>query len=159
MRDNFVKPALFAVLIILAWSAQTLASDIIVSSDPCEFGFIHAPTDDVHYQPAVDRNGNDIVPADTRDDRFEVPETVTIPLEVELNEILSKDQIPEGLDLETHIGTIEVNTKTGKATLNGQDITSGLAAYCRGQKQQAPSGHSGTDEIKSIQTQSSIKLN
>lgn len=163
MRDNFVKSALFVVLLILAWPAQTLASDIIVSSDPCEFGFIHAPADDVHYKPDVDRDGNDIVPADIRDDRFDMPETVIIPLEVEINEILSKDQIPEGLDLESHIGTIEVNTKTGTATLNGQDITSNLATYCRErvqtQEQEAPSGHSATDEIQSNQTQSSIKLN
>jgi hypothetical protein len=83
----------------------------------------HEPDADVAYEPGVDVRGNEVAPADLDGGlRIELPETVAIPIEVDLFDRLGlpSDRRYEG---DVQVGTVRVDLDDGRATFNGQPLT------------------------------------
>ena len=95
----------------------------------------HRPDPGVTYQPGVDVRGDPVAGADLYDrPRLELPERLEIPIEVDLPARygLPADDSFKG---DVQVGTVEVELDTGRATFNGQPLTSAaedaLRARCR----------------------------
>ena len=93
----------------------------------------HEPAPDVDYRPGteLDSDGEPIVPPDLYGrPRLELPETVTIPIEVDLAERygLPPDASFEG---DAQVGTVEIELDSGRASFNGQPLTAADEAEIR----------------------------
>lgn len=96
----------------------------------------HRPDPGVAYQPGVDVHGDPVAPADLHDrPKLELPERVSIPIEVDLDERygLPGDDSFKG---DVQVGTVEVELDTGRATFNGQPLTSDDEAELRARCQE-----------------------
>lgn len=84
----------------------------------------------VDFVPGVDANGNAVDSADLYPTaNIVAPEIVTIPITVDTAEYIGI-QVPEGIEMQAAIGSIEVNTQTGQVLYQGQDISSNVLGYC-----------------------------
>jgi len=119
--------ALMAVVLALVppvWAGEGEAGALrvrITKSD-CLRLVRHEPAPDVEYQPGVDVRGEPVAPADLYGgSRIALPETVTIPIEVDLADRfgLPADDSFEG---DVQVGTVEVRLEDGYATFNGQPL-------------------------------------
>jgi hypothetical protein len=84
----------------------------------------HRPDPGVTYQPGVDVDGNPVADADLYDrPRLDLPERLDIPIEVDLPDQygLPVDNSFKG---DVQVGTVTVDVETGRATFNGQPLTS-----------------------------------
>lgn len=91
----------------------------------------HRPEAGVAYQPGVDVRGDPVAGADLYErPRIELPERLKIPIEVDLPDRygLPADDSFKG---DVEVGTVEVDLKTGRATFNGQPLTSAAEAELR----------------------------
>ena len=95
----------------------------------------HRPEPGVAYEPGVDVRGDPVEGADLYDrPQIELPARVEIPIEVDLGARygLPGDDSFEG---DVQVGTVEVDLETGRATFNGQPLTSAaedaLRARCQ----------------------------
>ncbi|WP_207168787.1 hypothetical protein [Rhodovibrio sodomensis] len=91
----------------------------------------HRPEPGVAYQPGVDVDGDPVADADLYDrPRIELPERFQIPIEVDLPARygLPPDDSFKG---DVQIGTVEVDVDSGRATFNGQPLTSRAEAALR----------------------------
>ncbi|MDZ7714063.1 MAG: hypothetical protein U5L06_13630 [Rhodovibrio sp.] len=91
----------------------------------------HRPDPGVTYQPGVDVHGDPVADADLYDrPRIELPERLQIPIEVDLDDRydLPGDDSFKG---DVQVGTVEVDLETGRATFNGQPLTSAAEAALR----------------------------
>jgi len=80
------------------------------------------------YQPGVDVNGNAVAPADTAAPVSVVPQTLRIPLTVDLAQRLN-EVLPDTAKLETEVGVVEVR-QDGHVIINGKDLTGPATAMC-----------------------------
>ncbi len=91
----------------------------------------HRSDPGVTYQPGVDVDGDPVASADLHDrPKIELPERVSIPIEVDLGDRygLPADDSFKG---DVQVGTVEVDLETGRATFNGQPLTSDDEAKLR----------------------------
>lgn len=82
------------------------------------------------YTPGVDVHGNPVAALDINDYSHILPNTIQIPIVVDLAERLSVD-LPAGTQLEAPIQTVEIQ-RDGRITMNGEDITKTAQALCSG---------------------------
>ena len=104
---------------------QPYAQTTIVTTSPCKYAIVHQADDDVTYTGPEEG----IAPANLYSDPFEVYKTIQIPLTVDMGQYIGINT-PEGLELDSQIGQIEVDVENGTMRYNGQDITSRINAYC-----------------------------
>jgi hypothetical protein len=117
----------------LAWAEERA---IEITRADCNLLVKHVPAPDVEYQPGQDVYGNPVAPADL-DGGYQVtlPETILIPITVELQErfgIPANSVLYKG---EAEIGVAEVSLDGERVTFNGQELTSpearALAVACQ----------------------------
>jgi len=116
---------LFTVLGMTGWSLPAAAQDIV---QDCQVIATHTPSPDVAYTRGVDVNGKAVVPADIVTPPIPVPETIAIPLSIDLAQRLQNSGV-EGLQLEGALGVLEIN-RNGRVMYEGRDITSAAQAVC-----------------------------
>ena len=100
----------------------------------------HRPDPGVTYQPGVDVHGDPVAGADLYDrPRIELPERLQIPIEVDLDD---RYDFPgdDSFKGDVQVGTVEVDTETGRATFNGQPLTSAAEAALRARCQDVLTG-------------------
>jgi hypothetical protein len=100
----------------------------------------HRPEPGVIYQPGVDVRGNAVAPAELYDrPAIELPERIEIPIEVDLDR---RYGLPadDSFKADAQVGTVTVDLETGRASFNGQPLTSDDAAELRARCQQVLSG-------------------
>jgi hypothetical protein len=106
----------------------------------------HRPDPGVAYQPGVDVRGDPVEGADLYDrPKIELPQRVRIPIEVDLGD---RYGIPgdDSYDGDVQIGTVEVDIDTGRATFNGQPLTSEAEEELRVRCQEVLSDDADDDE-------------
>jgi len=120
------------------------------SDDPtCKFIASHTPAADVSYHAGVDVHGKPVVPADLNAAPAMLPETIVVPLTIDLAQRLENQGI-KGLTLDGNAGYLEIDPKSGMVRWNDQDITPAMTALC-GQKSAPSDGQEGVNVIKSDQ--------
>jgi len=79
---------LFA-LPFMVFSLPAYASDVQITREACQWLTKHQPEQDVEYVEGVDVHGRAVVPAEQpSDNEIELPETIRIPLNVDLEAYL-----------------------------------------------------------------------
>ncbi len=112
---------------------------ITVSEKNCERIQKHIAWDDVTYKPGVDVHGKPVVPADLKDNRLKLPDTITIDLSLPLQDLYAPgNQPPELLkNAEVQVGKIDYHINSGKLLFNGQELSDpamhAIAEECRKQ--------------------------
>jgi len=124
-----MKKALSLAFFLLLPHGSISAQEVIaVSESDCLYLEKHVPDADVTYKPAVDVNGDPVVPADLNDQTFVLPEVVNFDLLVGLP--LEDPLMPEG-----SVGKVSVNLETSEISLNGQPLSTSqyqaVIAYCK----------------------------
>ncbi len=129
------RPILLAWLIIAASPAVAHNPPVVtISRADCDRLVVHQPSPDVAYQPGVDVNGRPVAPADLNGGiQIAVPETIRIPIEVDLFNRFGIPADPNQYEAEAQVG--EVIYRDGRAYFNGQplqdDTAAELAALCQ----------------------------
>ncbi len=108
-----------------------------VTVEECRRLSRHIPDADVAYQPGVDVRGRAVAPTDLANGAYgnaiKTPETIVIPIEVELFERFGIPANPALFEADAQVG--EVIYDNGKLTYNGQRLADGardeIALYCR----------------------------
>ena len=106
----------------------------------------HRPDPGVTYQPGVDVRGNPVEGADLYDrPRIELPQRLQIPIEVDLG---ARYNLPadDSFKGDVQVGTVEVDLDTGRATFNGQPLTSEAEEALRTRCREVLSDPSDRDE-------------
>lgn len=126
--------------IILTTAALTLIAGPALAQNQaalCKLWFTHkGGVAGAAYQPGVDVHGNPVVPADVGGVPSVLPETVRIPVTVDLAQQLGL-ALPVGTEMNAAIGTVAVG-QDGHVTYNGDDITPQTYALCTGQPMPDP---------------------
>ncbi len=125
----------FAVIgALLAYQAVANEKKAPPELDPkvCQemVAYIPDPNNGPDYKPGVDVHGKPVVEADLNPSPIAVPEKVQFNLTVDLAKYMGL-QAPTGLEGEAVIGKIEIDTKTGQATFNGQPLEGNAQAALR----------------------------
>lgn len=113
------------------------AAVLELTSEQCRRLSRHVPDPGVSYQPGVDVRGRSVAPADLTDSgshaAIEPPETIVIPIEVDLFNRFGIPANPALFEGDAQVG--EVLYKDGKLYFNGQRLADGasdeIALYCR----------------------------
>lgn len=128
-----VPVPLFVAAFLAAASARAHEepAEVIITRADCARLVEHVPAPDVAYQPGVDAYGRAVAPAElpgglSGGARIQVPETLHIPIEIDLlerfgipaNSALYKSDIPIG----------EVLYRDGRLTFEGQPLQDEAAA-------------------------------
>lgn len=85
----------------------------------------HVANDNVAYKAGVDVRGKNVVPADLNASQIELPETIVVPLSINLGQNTDIN----GTDLKATTGFLEIY-KNGRVTYDGKDVTSQVYAIC-----------------------------
>ena len=96
----------------------------------------HRPAADVAYKPGVDVHGRAVVPADLDGGaRIELPDTILIPITVDLQDRFGIPANSALFDGTAFIGIASFRFSDGKVTFNGRELTDpetrALAAACQ----------------------------
>jgi hypothetical protein len=120
--------ALAGLLAIFAMAAAAEDQVIVtISKADCDRLVEHRPAPDVAYQPGVDVNGLPVVPADLNGGiQIAVPETIRIPITVDLFNRFGIPANPDSFEAEAEVGV--VTYRDGRATFNGQPLQDDAAA-------------------------------
>ena len=114
--------ALLAIVGVLgapAMAQETLR--LAVTPDVCDRLVVHRPDDDVAYQPGVDVEGRPVAPADLPGTvRLAMPETITIPVTVDVIERFGLPFDPGAVEADGLIGTLTL--RGDLLTFNGQPL-------------------------------------
>lgn len=94
----------------------------------CQLLPVHVSNNDVAYKPGVDVKGKPVVPADLNAPMMELPQTIVIPLTINMADRLKTNNI-EGLNLESPLGMVEI-FPNGRVVYNDQDLTPQVYALC-----------------------------
>lgn len=97
---------------------------VTVTKADCARLVKHVQAAGVAYEPGVDVHGEPVAPADVDGGvDIELPDTVTIPIEVDLFDRLNlpPDRRYEG---DAQIGVVRFHLEDGQATFDGQPLTS-----------------------------------
>jgi hypothetical protein len=119
---------------VLAWLAfavsPAVAYDnpvVTISKADCDRLVVHRPAPDVTYQPGVDAKGRTVTPADLDGGvRIAVPDTIRIPIDVDLFDRFGIPANPDLYEADARIG--EVVIQNDRAYFNGQPLQDDLAA-------------------------------
>lgn len=140
-----MRPILIIILAFISTSAT--AQDQTVELPPeCRLLPEHRPSADVAYQPGVDVHGKAVVPADLNASPMAVPDTVVVPLTIDLAQRLNNPPV-SGAKFDANLGYLEIE-KSGRVTHNGQDLTSQVYLLC-GKQPVSADGQGAADVIKS----------
>lgn len=121
---------IFILLYCALFAVSAQAQNITQRVELCHVLDKHVPDDDVTYKPGVDVKGNAVAPADLNGGSdFELPETIKIPLTINLAEEFDIDGEYTEDSLNAPLGMIEVRMD-GAVIYNGQDISSQAMVYC-----------------------------
>ena len=94
---------------------------LAVTPDVCDRLVVHRPDDDVAYQPGVDVEGRPVAPADLPGTvRLAMPETITIPVTVDVIERFGLPFDPGAVEADGLIGTLTL--RGDRLTFNGQPL-------------------------------------
>lgn len=121
-----MKYFLFFVLII--FSSASFAQETALPFSECRILPDYKSQDNVAYKAGVDVHGKSVVPADINASQIDVPETMVVPLTVDMARGLSGAGA-KGIGLEGTMGFLEV-FKNGRVTYNGTDITPQVYQVC-----------------------------
>jgi len=100
---------------------------VTISRADCDRLVAHQPAPDVAYQPGVDVNGRPVAPADLDGGiQIAVPETIRIPVEVDLFDRFGIPVNPDLFAADAQVG--EVTYQDGRAYFNGQPLQDEAAA-------------------------------
>ncbi len=115
-------------------AAQAKKVKATVTRADCANLVQHQPSADVAYRPGIDVNGNSVAPADLNGgSNVAVPETIEIPIVIDLAERYGKPKATSKFMGETKFG--KVVWRDGKAWYNGQPLAGNtnadLVAACR----------------------------
>ncbi|MAU42044.1 MAG: hypothetical protein CMF31_10525 [Kordiimonas sp.] len=112
MEHKTVKRVVFSTFFVLMTTCHALAESVVVTLDEakCAELVAHLPQDDVTYRPGKDVHGQAVVPADLpKDDGLWIPETVKIPIEIDLQKRAgSEEHNVGGVLMEMPLGEIKV---------------------------------------------------
>lgn len=131
--------AVLAGILYLNAGAAAETATATVNAGDCAAINSHHPAPDVAFQPGVGANGRKVAPADLPGNDFPGLVPQTLHFDVQINPLIygrpaaaspskfSNTQVP--------VGHVEVDLKTGQASLNGRPLTSGqeqaLREACR----------------------------
>jgi len=132
-RLLLTAPCLFALLAGVS-QAQDGATVTMTAQD-CRRLSVHIPDPGVAYQPGVDAHGRAVTPADLDGaPQVAVPETIVIPIEVDLQDRFGFPANANSYEADAQIGTVVVDLD-GRASFNGQPLQdeeqAGLARRCQ----------------------------
>ena len=116
--------ALAAGLVGPAVTGAALAEGRVVTltKQDCRRLSVHVPDPGVAYRPGVDVNGRPVTPADLGGaPPLAIPETVTIEIEVDLQDRFGIPADANSFKGDAQIGTVEVD-RDGRARFNGQPL-------------------------------------
>ena len=107
---------------------------VAITRADCARLVAHVPAPDVAYRPGVDVYGREVAPADLDGaPRIELPETILIDIEVDLQARFGIPADPTPYDPDAEVG--EVAYRDGRFTFNGQPLQdqaqAELAARCQ----------------------------
>ncbi len=101
--------------------------EVAITRADCARLIEHVPAPDVAYQPGVDAYGRAVAPADLNGDTaIQVPETLHIPIEIDLQERLGIPADPALYESDIPIG--EVVYRNGRLTFEGRPLQDQAAA-------------------------------
>ncbi len=123
-----------AALAVVPARALEGEATVTISKADCAQLVEHVPAPDVAYQPGVDAYGREVVPAELNGGaQIQVPETLRIPIEIDLLKRLGIPVTPGLYESDIPIG--EVIYRNGRFTFNGQalqdEAAAELARRCR----------------------------
>ena len=122
---------IFILLCCVFMAGAVQAQPLEQHHELCQVLDKHVPDDDVAYTPGIDVKGNPVAPADLNGGaNFELPETVKIPLTINLAEAFGIEGAFTEDSLNAPLGIIEVGMD-GKVIYNGRDISSQAVVYCK----------------------------
>ena len=142
-----MKILFYILLIFFPFSA--FAEEVSTASE-CKMLKDHVPQNDVAYKSGVDISGKAVVPADINSPVIDVPETIVVPLSIDLAKRINP-QSPniEGLEeLDATLGFLEIS-KNGRVTYNGTDVTPQVYTLCGLGMTASEDGQTIQDNIKS----------
>lgn len=79
------------------------------------------PKQSADYVAGIDAKGKPVVEADLNPQPQMVPETVSFPILLDVAKYAGIG-VPTGTELQSRIGTVEINVKTGEITYNGEPL-------------------------------------
>lgn len=124
---------LFVALLLFAFPAFAQVNEI---PPECRILPEHKLDTGVNYKPGVDVHGKPVVPADINAAPIAVPETMVVPLTIDLAQRLQGMNIP-GLQMDSTLGFLEIR-QDGRVTYNDKDITSQVYVLCGKKPDVAP---------------------
>jgi len=125
MTRRSIHRHVLAWLLIFGAAAVPAAADeplvVTISKADCDRLVKHEPAPDVAYRPGVDVNGRPVAPADLDGGvQIAVPETIYIPIEVDLFDRFGIPANPDLFAADAQVG--EVAYRDGRAYFNGQPL-------------------------------------
>ncbi len=122
---------LAALLAAAPVHAHEQKAEVTITRADCARLVEHVPSPDVAYQPGVDAYGRAVAPADVSGGlnggaQIRVPETLRIPIEIDLLDRFGIPANPALYDADVSIG--EVVYRDGRLTFEGQPLQDEAAA-------------------------------
>ena len=113
---------LAAALMLLAGPGRAESQVVTLTKEDCRRLNVHVPDPGVAYRPGVDARGRPVAPADLGGTpALSLPETVTIEIEVDLQERFGIPADPGLFKGDAQLGTVTVD-RDGRARFNGQPL-------------------------------------
>lgn len=140
-----MRPSFVSFMAVLLVSSPLSAGDkVAVSRTDCSRLIAHQPGADVDYKPGVDVRGRKVAPADLAGSQPDIrlPDQIVIDIGFDLSKRFGIPDTQAGPNANLYAGTgsvgkVTVDPRTGKASFNGQSLTSpeqeALAEACRRQ--------------------------
>jgi hypothetical protein len=121
-------PLLVAALVAVAPArGHEKKAEVTIARADCARLVEHVPAADVAYQPGVDAYGREVVSADLNGGtQIPVPETLHIPIEIDLLDRFGIPAHPELYESDIPLG--EVVYQNGRLSFNGQPLQNEAAA-------------------------------
>ena len=139
MIDQAIRRLFKACILLLLGAAASPAAaqevlQVSITKADCARLVKHVPAPDAAYQPGVDVYGNPVAPAELNGGtRIELPETITLDIEVDIFERFGIPIDPTQYDPDAEVG--EVVYRNGRFYYNGQPLQdeteAELAARCQ----------------------------
>ncbi len=131
------RPAIILLLLATALAASAARAEgvVVVTVEQCRQVVAHQPADDVAHRPGVDVRGRPVAPADLAGPgAIRTPESITIALDLPLDEFLGAGTPPFIGQAEVQVGTVAYDIRTGRLSYNGQPLSDpaahAIAAEC-----------------------------
>ncbi len=128
IADLIRMPLLAAVFLAAVQArAHEQMAEVAITRADCARLVEHVPAPDVAYRPGVDAYGREVAPADLNGGaQIQVPETLHIPIEIDLQERFGIPANPALYQSDIPIG--QVVYQNGRLSLNGRPLQDDAAA-------------------------------